>query len=175
MKKKTISMILAGAGLVLLAYAVDKIYPRLAAEELPRADRVIVEKSQRKLTLLAGGQAIKTYTVSLGGNPVGHKTQEGDSRTPEGVYRLDWRNPKSCCHLSMHVSYPNAADRKRARELGVFPGGNIMIHGLPNWLGGLGFVLEGQDWTDGCIGVGNTAMEEIWHAVPIGTPIEIRP
>ncbi|MDQ2694969.1 MAG: L,D-transpeptidase family protein [Pseudomonadota bacterium] len=141
---------------------------------LPAADWVVVVKSARTLSLLRDGQVIKTYPVALGRNPVGHKIREGDGRTPEGRYVLDWRNPNSRFHLSLHISYPNAADRRHAQALGVSPGGDIMIHGQPNGLGWLG-IMPQRDWTEGCIAVTNSAMEEIWAAVAEGTPIDILP
>ncbi len=148
---------------------------RQSAAPLPRADLVRVDKSERRLELLRGGEVIKHYSVSLGANPQGHKQQEGDERTPEGRYVLDWRNARSQFYRAIHISYPNAQDRRAARARGVSPGGNILIHGLPNgfdWAAGfLGLV----DWTDGCIAVNNSEMDEIWQAVPDGTPIEIQP
>ncbi len=146
-----------------------------AGSPLPRADRVLVDKSERRMSLLRGDDVIKTYSISLGANANGHKQQEGDERTPEGHYVLDWRNPRSSFHRAIHISYPNAQDRRDARRRGVAPGGNVLIHGLPNgfdWAAGfLGLV----DWTDGCIAVNNAEMDEIWRSVPDGTPIEIKP
>ena len=139
------------------------------------ADRIVVDKSDRTLTLLADDTVLATYRVSLGGAPVGHKQQEGDERTPEGAYVLDWRNAESIAHRSIHVAYPDAADTTRADSAGVSPGGQIMIHGITNGLGWLGRLHRLADWTDGCIGVTNAEMDQIWDAVTDGTPIEIRP
>ena len=139
------------------------------------ADRIVVDKSDRTLTLLADDTVLATYRVSLGGAPVGHKQQEGDERTPEGAYVLDWRNAESIAHRSIHVSYPDADDVARAEAAGVAPGGQIMVHGITNGLGWLGRLHLLADWTDGCIGVTNAEMDQIWDAVPDGTPIEIRP
>jgi len=139
------------------------------------ADRVVVLKSERTLQLLSQGKVIKTYKVALGGEPVGPKTQQDDHKTPEGVYVLDSRNAHSQFHKSIHISYPNANDRAAARQKGVSPGGDIFVHGLPNGFGWLGASLQLKDWTDGCIAVTNEEIEEIWLAVPDGTPIEIRP
>lgn len=139
------------------------------------ADRVVVDKSERTLTLLHHGSALKTYRVSLGGQPVGHKRREGDERTPEGVYTLDYRKADSSAHRALHISYPNGADQARARAAGEDPGGLIMIHGLWNGVGWLGRLHRLRDWTDGCVAVTNREMDEIWRAVPVGTPIEIRP
>ena len=108
----------------------------------------------------------------LGFAPVGPKRQEGDGKTPEGHYRIDWRNPDSRFHRSLHVSYPDAGDVARAAARGVSPGGLIMIHGQPNALPA-GRVPG--DWTDGCIALSNAEIEALWEAVPDGTPIEIRP
>ena len=148
------------------------------AQALPRtavANRVVVEKGARTLSLYSDGKLLKTYRIALGKNPVGGKEQQGDGRTPEGVYVIDFRKPDSRFHRALHVSYPNAEDRRRARERGVRPGGDIMIHGLPNGMGALGSAHRLRDWTDGCIAVTNDEIEEIWRVVPNGTRIEIRP
>ncbi len=148
----------------------------LAVDERPsKADQVVVTKSARTLILLAQGKVLRTYKVALGGSPIGAKEQEGDHKTPEGHYLLDRRNPKSRFYKSIHVSYPNDQDKKRASERGVSPGGDIMVHGLPNGFGWLGATHRNMDWTDGCIAVTNAEMDEIWELVADGTPIEIRP
>jgi murein L,D-transpeptidase YafK len=148
----------------------------LAAEKsVAKADQVIVEKSQRTLTLLSHRKILRTYKVTLGGSPTGAKERQGDHKTPEGHYILDRRNGKSRFYKSIHVSYPNDRDKQRASQHGVSPGGDIMIHGLPNGFGWLGATHRTQDWTDGCIAVTNAEMDEIWELVPDGTPIEIRP
>ncbi len=139
-----------------------------------KADSVVVLKGNRELILYADGKLLKTYPVSLGGVPLGHKQREGDERTPEGKYRIDWRNPNSAFHLSLHISYPNSDDKARARERGANPGGDIMIHGIRNGFGWIGRLHRWIDWTNGCISVTNEEMREIWRAVPNGTPIEIR-
>jgi murein L,D-transpeptidase YafK len=164
-----LAAVLAGA----LLWAGRPDAPPLPADA--SADHVLVDKRARTLTLLRGGRPLKTYDVSLGGSPAGHKRQEGDERTPEGRYVLDYRNPNSAAHLSLHVSYPDSADAIRARASGVQPGGMIMVHGITNGLGWLGRLHRLMDWTDGCIAVTNGEMDEIWRAVPDGTPIEIRP
>lgn len=140
-----------------------------------RADRVVVRKADRLLELYDGDELLKSYTVSLGRNPVGDKQQQGDARTPEGKYMLDWRNARSQFHRSLHISYPNAEDRASARKRGVAPGGDIFLHGSPNGLAGSEELLAGMDWTDGCIAVTNREIEEIWRAVADGTPITILP
>lgn len=138
-----------------------------------KIDLVRVEKSQRQLQLIGGDKILRSYSIALGGDPVGQKHQEGDERTPEGRYVLDWRNPNSVAHKSMHISYPNADDAAAAKARGVDPGGFIMIHGQPNGFGWLGRLLQMVDWTDGCIAVTNSDMDEIWTMVSDGTPIEI--
>lgn len=139
-------------------------------------DLVSVEKSQRVLRLHAGDQVIREYAISLGGDPRGHKFREGDQRTPEGRYLLDWRNPDSKYFRSIRISYPNARDQARARQAGLSPGGDIFIHGLPNGKGEQHKQFNGRDWTDGCIAVNdNEQMWEIWRLVKNGTPILINP
>ena len=140
-----------------------------------KANRILVEKGARRLTLFNGENAIKTYPVSLGRSPVGHKQQEDDDRTPEGSYSIDSRNAASACHLALHISYPKSGDRTGAANRGVSPGGDIMIHGILNGYGWLGAIHRNRDWTAGCIAVTDFEMDEIWKAVPIGTRIEIRP
>jgi murein L,D-transpeptidase YafK len=140
-----------------------------------RVDLVHVDKSERRMSLLSKGKVLRSYRIALGANPIGHKQQEGDERTPEGRYVLDWRNPNSCCMRSLHVSYPNAADKAAARRLGVDPGGMIMIHGQVNGFGWWGWLIQLFDWTNGCIAVTNQEIDEIWQRVEVGTPIEIRP
>jgi tetratricopeptide (TPR) repeat protein len=138
-------------------------------------DKVLIEKEKRRLTLISKGEAIKTYRIALGTNPVGPKERQGDNKTPEGNYTIESRNRLSDYHISLRISYPNEKDKKRARELGVPPGGDIMIHGVKNgfsWVGGSHITI---DWTEGCIAVTNEEMEEIARRVPNGTPLEIRP
>lgn len=138
-------------------------------------DKVMIEKEKRRLTLFSMGESIKTYSIALGGNPVGPKEKQGDNKTPEGTYTIESRNRFSDYHLSLRISYPNKKDKKRARELGVSPGGDIMIHGLKNGLSWVGGLHTGIDWTEGCIAVTNEEMDEIARLVPNGTPVEIRP
>lgn len=140
-----------------------------------RADLIRVDKSARRLTLFRGSQAITSYNVALGPAPLGHKQREGDGHTPEGRYQIDSKNARSRFHLALHVSYPGAADREAAQRHGVPPGGDIMIHGLPNGIGWLGRLHLNRDWTDGCVAVTNPEMDEIWALVATGTPIEILP
>ena len=122
-----------------------------------------------------GDKILKTYKVALSREPIGAKQREGDHKVPEGQYVIDSKNAHSRFHLALHISYPNAADRERARKLKVKPGGNIEIHGLDSpyaWVGGL---HRQMDWTDGCIAVTDVEIEEIWASVPLGTKVEIRP
>lgn len=140
-----------------------------------KADKVLVIKSKRLLMLLKEGEIFRTYKVSLGKQPNGHKTRAGDQRTPEGSYILDSRNQKSKYYLAIHVSYPNESDIRNAQIHGVSPGGGIMIHGIPPNLDRAGKLITSTDWTNGCIAVTNSEMEEIWRFVPVGTPIEIKP
>jgi murein L,D-transpeptidase YafK len=138
------------------------------------ADKVVVVKSERKLMLMKNDKLMKTYRIALGTDPLGPKTRQGDHKTPEGSYLLDRHNQRSQFHRSIHISYPNADDRTRARRLGVSPGGDIFLHGLPN-----GYEPSHnqtfEDWTDGCIAVTDPEIDEIFRAVPDGTPIEIKP
>lgn len=143
--------------------------------EPPRADSVVVDKSNRQLYLKRDGAVLRSYDIALGFSPKGHKTKRGDGRTPEGRYTLDFRNPDSRFHRSIRVSYPNRQDVARARSQGLDPGDNIMIHGLPDDWAWLGRHHTRQDWTEGCIAVTNREMDEIWAMVDSGTPIHILP
>lgn len=141
----------------------------------PKADRVLVLKGERTMLLKRGETDLERFRIALGRNPVGHKRERGDMRTPEGTYVLDQRNPESFYYRSIHISYPNAEDVAQARKRGVSPGGDIMIHGLPTNLASLGAKYTPGDWTDGCIAVTNAEMDLIWDMVDDMTPIEIRP
>jgi len=141
----------------------------------PEITQVLVHKTERRLYLLSDQEAVKEYRISLGDNPEGHKLSEGDERTPEGDYTLDWRLADSDFYKAIHISYPSARDRELADAWGLDPGGSIMIHGLPNNAGDMAFAYIGLDWTDGCIAVSNEAMDEIWTLVKNGTPIRIEP
>jgi len=140
-----------------------------------KADLLIVQKKDRVMLLMKDGMEIKRYKIVLGGNPVGHKQQEGDQRTPEGNYILDYKKSDSSFYKAIHVSYPNVKDKKHAKQLGVNPGGFIMIHGQKNGFGWISSLAQQFDWTDGCIAVKNYEMDEIWDAVDVGTPIQINP
>jgi murein L,D-transpeptidase YafK len=138
-------------------------------------DLITVDKSDRLLTLFSRGTPVKTYRVALGSSPVGPKQEEGDGRTPEGRYTIDSRKADSAYHRALHISYPNAADREAARRRGVSPGGDIMLHGLPNGMAAVGSLHVLHDWTKGCIAVTDEEIEEIWRVVPNGTAIDIKP
>jgi tetratricopeptide (TPR) repeat protein len=138
-------------------------------------DRILIEKSTRRLMLISQGEVLKTYKIALGGNPIGPKERQGDNKTPEGTYVIDARNKDSRFHLSLHVSYPNERDKKRAKELGVSPGGDIMIHGIKNGFSLVGDAHTGVDWTKGCIAVTDQEIDEIEKLAPNGTIVEIRP
>ncbi|WP_435978780.1 L,D-transpeptidase family protein [Psychrobacter sp. DM4] len=136
-------------------------------------DKVFVDKSERTMQLLDGDRVVKSYHIALGENPIGHKQQEGDERTPVGTYTLDYKNENSIAYRSIHISYPNDADKARAEALGVSAGGDIMIHGQMNGLGDLAWYNQQRNWTDGCIAVTNDEMDEIMNLITLGTPIEI--
>jgi len=146
-----------------------------AESVIPLADKVLVDKSERKMWLIHEDNRYREYEISLGDNPIGHKQKEGDEKTPEGKYTIDYRNPNSSYHLSLHITYPSAEDKRIAKKRGISPGGDIFIHGLPNGMGPLGFGFKNRDWTDGCIAVNDKEIEEIWNLVKNGTPIEILP
>jgi murein L,D-transpeptidase YafK len=135
----------------------------------PRANHIVVSKSNRVLALMDGAETLKRYRVHLGFRPDGHKLQSGDGRTPEGRYYIDRRNPRSEFYLSLGISYPNLVDLARARSMGVRAGGDIFIHGGPR----RGVDRRKKDWTAGCIAVSDNEMEEIWSMVPTGIPITI--
>ena len=147
----------------------------IRAGEFPVADLVVIEKGVRQLHLMQSGEIFRTFRIALGIRPQGDKKHEGDFRTPEGRYVLDRRNPNSDYFLSIHISYPNAVDRREAQEMGVDPGGAIMIHGQPNVPTRSEAYYRTQDWTNGCIAVSNSDMIDIWLMTGDNTPIEIRP
>lgn len=141
----------------------------------PKADLVLVIKSEARLYLVENGRIFKSFPVVFGANPVGHKKREGDNRTPEGTYILDFKNENSAFYKSIRISYPNEEDIARAEKKGLDPGGNIMIHGQRNGYGHLAPVMQQYNWTEGCIAVTNYQMDIIWDAVEVGTPITILP
>ncbi len=178
--RRILGMILVMAAIPIAAFGYTTVMrsahgtPPAMAPEAMQADRILVDKPARRMQLLRDGAIIGEYDISLGAAPDGHKTREGDEKTPEGEYLIDWRNPRSMAHLSLHISYPNGADTAAARARGDSPGGEIMIHGMLNGWGWLGGLHRKWDWTNGCIAVTNAEMREIWSRVPDGTPIEIR-
>lgn len=167
-------LVIAAISLAVIAAAGYAKWPRSALPENTKIDRIIVLKADRKMQLFSGSNVVREYRIALGFQPVGAKEIEGDGKTPEGTYSIDYRNPKSQFHLSLHVSYPRPDQVSRAKKQGVSPGGMIMIHGLRNGAGFLGRFHWLFDWTTGCIAVTNEEIEEIWRVTPDGTPIEIR-
>lgn len=140
-----------------------------------RAELLVVDKSARRLSVYAHGALVRSYRISLGHQPLGRKARQGDHRTPEGRYIIDSHNPDSAFHLSLHVSYPSASDSARASAAGDSPGGDVMIHGMRNGSGWIGRAHLLSDWTDGCIALTDSEMDQLYRVVPDGTPIEIRP
>ena len=163
---------------LLLAFVCASLWAHWPRPPLPdgtHADRVIVRKTSRTLELYRGTQLLRTYAVALGRNPIGRKQQEGDGRTPEGHYILDYRNANSSSHKALHISYPASADIAAARVRGVSPGGLIMVHGISNGFGFIGRLHTMIDWTNGCVAVTDHDIDEIWRVVADGTPILIEP
>jgi murein L,D-transpeptidase YafK len=140
-----------------------------------RIDRIVVEKSARRLSVFRNDHQLKTYRIALGRSPLGAKQEEGDMKTPEGIYKIDGRNPQSSFHLALHVSYPSDEDDKRAAARGVSAGYDIMVHGIQNGRGWIGAFHRWNDWTAGCIAITDEEIEELWRITPDGTTIEIRP
>jgi murein L,D-transpeptidase YafK len=168
------------SGLVLLAMVIAvalMIWLRPGPWPLPplsgKADLIIVEKSARRMQVMQGGQVMREYRIALGFSPQGIKAEQGDGRTPEGLFRIDRRNGSSAYHLSLGIDYPRRSDRAAAAARGVSPGGDIFFHGQPNSLPDT--VKLPGDWTAGCIALTNTEMREIWNVVDIGTVVDIRP
>ena len=142
-------------------------------ENLP-LDRIVVRKAAHTLSTFRAGKLLQTYRVALGPNPIGSKEEEGDLKTPEGIYQIDGRNAASDFHLALHISYPSAADQERAASRGVSAGSDIEIHGLPNGHTSSDF-HPGRDWTAGCIALTDQEIEELWRVAPLGTAVEIKP
>lgn len=171
--RTTVLLTVAMLALACVAY----LYAHHVWNPLPNGttvDRIVVEKSARKLSVFANGERLKSYQIALGLNPVGAKEEEGDNKTPEGVYKIDSRNPQSNFHLGLHISYPSDADQTRAAEHGVNAGFDIMIHGIQNGRGWIGAFHRLHDWTAGCIALTDEEMEELWRVTPDGTTVEIR-
>jgi murein L,D-transpeptidase YafK len=171
---RTVSCGLLFAALATAASAQTRLELVSSTSPQTKIDRVLVLKRKHKLQLLSGEQVVKSYDVALGSGGLAPKRAQGDRRTPEGLYAIDWRNPASRFHRALHISYPQGADKQRARQLGTNPGGDIMIHGLGLESSWIGADHRRTDWTEGCIAVTDTEIEEIWEMVPDGTPVEIR-
>ena len=159
---------------IFILFIVVLCYPG-AAYSNEKAELVIVVKSEYRLYLIREGKLFASFPVVFGSNPKGHKQQQGDNRTPEGEYVLDYKNANSAYYKSIHISYPNKQDREDARKRGVSPGGDIMIHGQPNKWGKFSLVTQLFNWTNGCIALSDSDMDAVWNAVDPGTPIQIRP
>lgn len=169
--KRNAACVLAVSFLLIVASRAPGTIP----ESAKQADRIVIEKSKRTMTLMSGSTVLKTYKVALGGQPVGAEQRVGDHKTPEGLYIVDQKKAASQFHRALHISYPNARDEENARKLGVSPGGDIEIHGLGAKYGWVGAAHRQMDWTDGCIAVTNEEIDEIWPLVAVGTPVEIKP
>jgi murein L,D-transpeptidase YafK len=139
------------------------------------AIRIAIMKSARTMTIERSGLPIKTFKVALGGQPIGAKQEQGDHKTPEGEYYIDAKNAHSQFYMALHLSYPNAQDRVRARKWGVNPGGDVEIHGLGKKYGWIGAGHRLTNWTDGYIAVTNEDIEDIFQIVPVGTHVVIKP
>jgi murein L,D-transpeptidase YafK len=170
----TVSSDTSSARLTIVTPTINRT-PVVGIKSIVIADSIVVEKSKRTLTLYLGGVPVRTYGVALGKQPAGDKVRIGDGRTPEGLFRIDFKNPQSKYHMALHISYPDAAHLQRANALGVSPGGDIMVHGLPPAFKDVGAAHRDYDWTEGCIAVTDDEIEEIWRAVPQGSPIQIKP
>jgi murein L,D-transpeptidase YafK len=161
-----------GKGLLIVLLLTLSATPVMSAQ---KADAVLVIKKESRMYLLSKGETFASYHVTFGGQPVGHKQQQGDERTPEGRYTLGYKNANSKFYKSIHISYPNAQDRANAKRLGVRPGGDIMIHGQKNGWGWASSFVQLASWTNGCIALSDGDMDKVWSAINPGTPIEIRP
>ena len=164
-----------GNEIITLQKRIEELEQKVFALQKGPVDKILIEKKKRRLTLISKGEVLKTYKIALGGDPIGPKERQGDNKTPEGTYIIDSRNRGSRYHLSLHISYPNEKDKKRAKEQGVSPGGDIMIHGIKNGLSWVGGSHSEVDWTKGCIAVTDEEIEEIEKLAPNGTVVEIRP
>ncbi len=144
--------------------------------EAERIDRIVVIKKERKMYLYKGNKVTSVFPVSLGKNPVGTKVKRGDNKTPEGQF---WIHRKLCSpkyYRSLCISYPRPQDKARAAARGVNPGGDITIHAQPTWnADGKGdkYTLS-RNWTQGCVAVTNSAMNQLWYAVREGVPVTIK-
>jgi len=164
------TLILSVIGLSIYYFYPDKKLPPNI-----NIDSIVVYKSKRQLLAYSDGKLIKTYKISLGGQPEGEKKIEGDKKTPEGVYYINDKNPKSGYHKNLGISYPNDQDIKEAKKLGKPTGSDVKIHGLRNKLGFIKKFHRWYDWTAGCIALTDEEIDELYDAVKIGTRIEIKP
>ena len=137
-------------------------------------DLIRIDKSEHLMSVYRAGRIVREFRVALGTGGPEPKVQQGDGRVPEGVYRITAHNPSSAFHLSLRIGYPTAEQVAAAARRGVNPGGDIMIHGLPNAKGWIGAKHTSVDWTDGCIAVTDREIEWLYRAVADGTPVEIR-
>jgi murein L,D-transpeptidase YafK len=160
---------------VLASFAFCSHTAALSADPVLQADRIVVLKAERRLLLMREEEVLKSFWIALGRHPIGPKTKRGDGRTPEGIYRIEARDSESFFYRSLRISYPNRSDRERAKQLGVHPGGNILIHAVPKGFGPTGPGERMFDWTNGCIAVTDADMDEIWSRAPEGISVEIRP
>ena len=158
-----------------LALLVWANYPESSLPSNITIEKLVVVKHQRIMSAYSNGGIVKQYQVSLGRSPVGQKMQEGDRKTPEGIFSIDYKKEKSCCYRALHISYPDQRAINRAKSLGVEPGGLVMVHGLSRGFGWLGKLHRFVDWTYGCVAVTNYEMEELYNSVQEGTLIEIQP
>ena len=169
--------IIVAASILICAFAIY-LYAHHNWNSLPAdtaIDRIVVEKSARRLSIFRDGNQLKNYRIVLDRNPLGAKQEEGDMKTPEGIYKIDGRNPQSSFHLALHISYPSDEEKKRAAGHGVSAGFDIMIHGIQNGRGWIGAFHRWKDWTAGCIAVTDEEIEELWRVTPDGATIQIRP
>lgn len=171
-KRKSLLIVV---GVFLTAFAAYYFYPEPKLPAGISIDKLVVYKSKRQLLAYSNGQLVKTYHVSLGGQPAGDKEFEGDEKTPEGIYFINDKNPNSGYHKNLGISYPNDNDLEYSKNLNKPAGGDIKIHGLRNYTGFIGKFHRWSDWTLGCIAVTNDEIDELYDAVKIGTPIDIRP
>lgn len=164
------TLILAVVGLTTYYF-----YPNKKLPANININSIIVYKSKRQLLAYSGDKLIKTYIISLGGQPEGDKKIEGDKKTPEGVYYINDKNPKSGYHKNLGISYPNEQDINEAKKIGKPTGGDVKIHGLRNKLGFISKFQRWYDWTAGCIALTDEEVDELYNSVKIGTRIEIKP
>jgi murein L,D-transpeptidase YafK len=158
-----------------MGWLLPVVFLAAAASAQSDISRIVVLKHQHKLMLLSGEQVVRSYDIALGRGGLAPKRRAGDYLTPEGLYTVDARNSASRFHLALHISYPQPADIERAHRLRLAPGGDITIHGLGPGFSWAGPYHRASDWTEGCIAVTDSEIEEIWKLVPVGTPVEIRP